>query len=278
MNGVGYLILRMDDLMENNEIVFEKQKNRIATITFNRPDDLNAISFDGWKEITKISEELKKDDFIRVVVVSGSGDKSFSTGADIKDFEKNRFDSASAKKYAESFDGALDSLESLPQPVISMIHGFCVGVGGELSMATDLRIASEGSQFGIPIARLGILIGYSEMRRLVSLVGPGNASYLLLSGRIIDSDLAYKMGLISQVVKEEDLYKATFELAEEMAKLSPLTHKRTKLIRDTVLKNPNLINLSEDEKNLPFTNFDSVDFFNARKAFINREKIRFIGE
>tara|TARA_B100000029_G_scaffold164659_2_gene160831 strand:- start:79565 stop:80359 length:795 start_codon:yes stop_codon:yes gene_type:complete len=264
--------------MKNNEIVFEKQKNRIATITFNRPDDLNAISLDGWKEITKISEELKKDDFIRVVVVSGSGDKSFSTGADIKDFEKNRFDSTSAKKYAEYFDGALDSLESLPQPVISMIHGFCVGGGCELSMATDLRIASEGSRFGIPIARLGILIGYSEMRRLVSLVGPGNASYLLLSGKIIDSDLAYKMGLISQVVKEEDLYKETFELAEEMATLSPLTHKRTKLIRDTVLKNPNLINLSEDEKNLPFTNFDSVDFFNARKAFINREKIRFIGE
>ena len=278
MNGVGYLILRLVDLMKNNEIVFEKQKNRIATITFNRPDDLNAISFDGWKEIMKISEELKKDDFIRVVVVSGSGDKSFSTGADIKDFEKNRFDSTSAKKYAEYFDGALDSLESLPQPVISMIHGFCVGGGCELSMATDLRIASEGSRFGIPIARLGILIGYSEMRRLVSLVGPGNASYLLLSGRIIDSDLAYKMGLISQVVKEEDLYKETFELAEEMATLSPLTHKRTKLIRDTVLKNPNLINLSEDEKNLPFTNFDSVDFFNARKAFINREKIRFIGE
>ncbi len=278
MNGVGYLILRLVDLMKNNEIVFEKQKNRIATITFNRPDDLNAISLDGWKEITKISEELKKDDFIRVVVVSGSGDKSFSTGADIKDFEKNRFDSTSAKKYAEYFDGALDSLESLPQPVISMIHGFCVGGGCELSMATDLRIASEGSRFGIPIARLGILIGYSEMRRLVSLVGPGNASYLLLSGQIIDSDLAYKMGLISQVVKEEDLYKETFELAEEMATLSPLTHKRTKLIRDTVLKNPNLINLSEDEKNLPFTNFDSVDFFNARKAFINREKIRFIGE
>ncbi|MBS57583.1 MAG: enoyl-CoA hydratase [Chloroflexi bacterium] len=278
MNGVGYLILRLVDLMKNNEIVFEKQKNRIATITFNRPDDLNAISLDGWKEITKISEELKKDDFIRVVVVSGSGDKSFSTGADIKDFEKNRFDSTSAKKYAEYFDGALDSLESLPQPVISMIHGFCVGGGCELSMATDLRIASEGSRFGIPIARLGILIGYSEMRRLVSLVGPGNASYLLLSGKIIDSDLAYKMGLISQVVKEEDLYKETFELAEEMATLSPLTHKRTKLIRDTVLKNPNLINLSEDEKNLPFTNFDSVDFFNARKAFINREKIRFIGE
>ena len=155
MNGVGYLILRLVDLMKNNEIVFEKQKNRIATITFNRPDHLNAISFDGWKQLTQISEELKKDNFVRVVVVSGSGDKSFSTGADIKDFEKNRFDSTSAKKYAEVFDGALDSLESLPQPVISMIHGFCVGGGCELSMATDLRIASEGSKLGHVNCRTG---------------------------------------------------------------------------------------------------------------------------
>ncbi len=278
MNGVGYLILRLVDLMKNNEIVFEKQKNRIATITFNRPDHLNAISFDGWKQLTQISEELKKDNFVRVVVVSGSGDKSFSTGADIKDFEKNRFDSTSAKKYAEVFDGALDSLESLPQPVISMIHGFCVGGGCELSMATDLRIASEGSKFGIPIARLGILIGYSEMRRLISLVGPGNASYLLLSGRIIDSEEAFEMGLVSKIVKKEDLHTTTFKLAEEMVELSPLTHQRTKLIRDIILKNPNLINLSEEDKMLPFTNFDSVDFLEARRAFINRQKIRFIGE
>ena len=86
------------------------------------------------------------------------------------------------------------------------------------------------------------------------------------------------MLLISQVVKKEDLHTTIFKLAEEMAELSPLAHQRTKLIRGIILKNPNLINLSEEEKMLPFTNFDSVDFFEARKAFINRQKIRFIGE
>ena len=225
MNGVGYLILRLVDLMKNNEIVFEKQKNRIATITFNRPDHLNAISFEGWKQLTQISEELKKDNFVRVVVVSGSGDKSFSTGADIKDFEKNRFDSTSAKKYAEVFDGALDSLESLPQPVISMIHGFCVGGGCELSMATDLRIASEGSKFGIPIARLGILIGYSEMRRLISLVGPGNASYLLLSGRIIDSEEALKWVWFLRLSKKKTFTQQLLNLLKKWLNCRPLLIK-----------------------------------------------------
>ena len=86
------------------------------------------------------------------------------------------------------------------------------------------------------------------------------------------------MGLVSQIVKKEDLHTTTFKLAEEMVELSPLTHQRTKLIRDIILKNPNLINLSEEDKMLPFTNFDSVDFLEARRAFINRQKIRFIGE
>ena len=99
-----------------------------------------------------------------MVVFTGAGDRAFSAGADIKDFKQYRINSQIAKIYADAFDGAMDAVEAMSKPTISMIRGFCVGGGCEFSMATDIRIASDDSRFGIPIARLGILVGYGEMR------------------------------------------------------------------------------------------------------------------
>ena len=156
--------------------------NQIARVTFNRPEQHNAISYEGWLKLIEICNKIADDSTIRSVVFSGGGGQAFSAGADIKDFESLRKDSKTAKTYSTAFDGALDAIEALSVPTISMIRGICVGGGCELSMATDIRIASNKSRFGIPVAKLGILVGYREMKRLVNLVGPGNASYILLSG------------------------------------------------------------------------------------------------
>ncbi|MCH7801304.1 MAG: enoyl-CoA hydratase/isomerase family protein, partial [Chloroflexi bacterium] len=150
----------------------------IATVTFNRPGQRNAIDYHGWLELRRIAIDLDDDDQVKVVVFTGAGDQAFSAGADIKDFERYRNNSTKAKMYSEAFDGAMDAIESTSKPTISLIKGFCVGGGCEMSTATDIRIASDTSRFGIPVARLGILVGYREMRRLVRLVGPGNASYI----------------------------------------------------------------------------------------------------
>ena len=169
------------------DTIISEIENKVVTVTFNRPDQHNAIDYDGWIELTRVVKEISQNDNIRVAIFKGAGSKSFSAGADIKDFEVHRFDSASSKIYSDAFDGALDAIEALPIPTVSMIRGICVGGGCELSMATDIRIASEESKFGIPVAKLGILVGYREMKRLINLVGVGNASYILLSGKIIDS-------------------------------------------------------------------------------------------
>jgi len=259
------------------ENILVERANGVATVTFNRPDQRNAFRHDGWLELRRITDELDNDFEVKVVVLTGAGDKAFSAGADIKDFELYRNDSDSARTYADAFDGAMDAVEALSKPTISMIKGFCVGGGCELSMATDIRIAADNGRFGIPVARLGILVGYKEMRRLVNLVGPGNASYILLSARLIDAPEALRIGLVNRVVPLDEVREYTYKLAEEMVPLAPLSQRRHKQILQTVLRNPTFGALTAQEEKRPFTNFDSEDFGEGRSAFLERRTPNFKG-
>ena len=249
----------------------------IATVTFNRPRQRNAISYHGWLELRRIALDLEADPDVKVVVFTGAGDAAFSAGADIKDFESYRNDSEKAMVYSEAFDGALDAIESISRPTISLIKGFCVGGGCELSTATDIRIAADNSRFGIPVARLGILVGYREMRRLVRLVGPGNASYILLSARLVDANEAHRIGLVTQTAPLDEVDDVAYTLAREMAPLAPLSQARHKRILQTVLANPALESMTEVEERLPFANFDSEDFHEGRAAFVERRAPKFKG-
>lgn len=260
-----------------NDHILLTVQDGIATVTFNRPDQRNAVDYQGWLRLVQITDELKRDASVRVVVFTGAGDAAFSAGADIKDFERYRNNSDDAKIYAEAFDGALDAVEALPTPTISMIRGFCVGGGCEFSMATDLRITDETGRFGIPVARLGILVGYREMRRLVQLVGPGNASDILMTARLLDAQEAFRTGLVNRVVGRHEIEEVTYGLASDIVPLAPLTQSRHKRILRTVLRNPSLVGLTPEEEHLPFANFDSDDFQEGRRAFLERRKARFKG-
>ena len=259
-----------------SDITLEQQSG-IATVTFNRPGRRNAIDYQGWLELGRIAADLAQDDGVKVVVFTGAGDEAFSAGADIKDFDQYRRDSVKARAYAEAFDGALDAVEALPKPTVCLIRGFCVGGGCELSMAADIRIAADNSRFGIPVARLGILVGYREMRRLVDLVGPGNASYFLLSGRTVDAEEALRIGLVNGVVRLKELQDYGDRLAAEMARLAPLSHRRHKEILRTVLQDPSLSRLTVEQEHLPFANFDSEDFQEGSRAFVEGREPRFTG-
>ena len=253
------------------------QQDGIATVTFNRPDQRNAINYDGWLTLQRMAADLARDDTVRVVVFAGAGEKAFSAGADIKDFEQHRNNQANARRYADAFEGALDAIADLPKPTISRIHGFCVGGGCEFSTATDIRIAADNSRFGIPVARLSLLAGYVEMRRLVNLVGAGPASYLLLSARLIDAEEALRIGLLTQVVPLADLQTYTDQLAREMAELAPLSQKYTKQLLQIILQNPGLKDLTPEEADLPYIPFDSADFQEGRRAFAERRTPSFEG-
>ena len=260
----------------NDYILLERQPP-LATVTINRPAQRNAISFAMWRQLTDLMRRLDADGEVRVVIITGAGGEAFSAGADIADFAEYRSDSAKGRLYNDAVNGLLQTLSEMATPTISMIQGFAAGGGCELATATDLRIAAEGSRLGIPVARLGISIGHREMRGLVDLVGKGNALYILLSGRLLDAGEALRIGLVNQVVPPEELRPCVYQLAAEIAALAPLSHAVNKLTLRHVQAKPSLNDLTIEEADLPLTQFDTEDYQEGYRAFLEKRRPNFVG-
>ena len=262
----------------SEETILVERDGQVATVVLNRPDKMNAISLEMWGDIGGRVEELGRDASVRVVVFRGAGGRAFSAGADIGDFEASRHDSSSAIRYAAVFEGALEKVAGLSVPTISMIEGVCVGGGLELASVTVIRIAAEGSRFGVPVARIGVVAGYREMRRLVAIAGPANAAYIVLSGEVFDHETALGMGLLTRVVDREKLSDEVYGLATRMADLSPVSHAAHKEILETLLENPSLDGVDLKAADGPqFRAFDSEDFQIGTDAFVKKTKPRFVG-
>lgn len=249
----------------------------IGTITLNRPNQHNAMNFDMWLALGEAARDLGTDKTIKVVILTGAGGKAFSAGADIKDFPDHRSSITLAREYADAFEGSMDYVEQMPKPVIAMINGICVGGGCELATAADIRIVSEDSTFGIPIAKIGVLAGYKEARRLIQLVGAGNAKHLLLTAKIVNAQEALRIGLISEVVPANRLRDHTYELAARMIHFAPMSQSGHKRILRTVLDNPALTDLSLADAEFPLSIFDTEDGMEGYYAFVDKRAPRFTG-
>ena len=267
----------MTEELLDGRILVDRQPP-LATVTINRPGQRNALSFDMWRAMAGLLRDLDADPTIRAVVIAGAGGEAFSAGADIADFEAHRSDSVKGRGYNEAVDALLQAAAEMATPTISMVQGFAAGGGCELAVATDLRIAGEGSRLGIPVARLGITIGHREMRGLVDLVGKGNALYILLSGRLLDAHEALRIGLVNQVVPAEELEAYTYRLANEIAALAPLSHAVNKETLRQVQLKASLSDLTPEEADLPLTQFDTRDYQEGYRAFLEKRRPDFIGE
>src|SRR5690348_4169507 len=159
----------------------------VGIVTFNNPDKRNAMSIEMWEGLGTALTELRDDDNVRVVILTGAGDKAFMSGADISQFEKNRSDAKANEAYNRKSEAQRALLVNYPKPTIACIRGFCLGGGMQMAMSTDMRFAAENSQFGIPAAKLGIAYGYDGLKHLVTLVGPSQARLLMYTGMRIDS-------------------------------------------------------------------------------------------
>lgn len=249
----------------------------VATVTLNRPEQRNAMNYGMWKGIVDICEQLERDSDVRVVLITGAGSDAFSAGADIKEFEELRSNSSQGRDWGQVLDTAMSSLANLSKPTISVIKGYCIGGGCELACFTDLRIATDNSSFGIPAARLSIALGYYETRRIVQLIGPGNLSYMLMSARLLSAPEALRIGLVNEVLPKEEIDAYVSKLTQDIIRLAPISHRNNKSIIRTVLNNPTLEGLTDEQEVLPFEGFDSNDYREGRLAFVEKRHPVFKG-
>jgi enoyl-CoA hydratase/carnithine racemase len=195
-------------------------KNQIAYVTIDRPKVLNALNMATMGELRTVFTQLKGDREIRVVILTGAGEKSFVAGADIGELQKNN--PVEAKEYTHSGQAVLDLIENLGKPVIACINGFALGGGCEVAMACTMRLASENVKLGQPEVKLGIIPGYGGTQRLSRLVGKGIAMQLLLTGEMITAQEAHRIGLVNEVVAANQLITRAETIAQTIIKNAPL--------------------------------------------------------
>jgi enoyl-CoA hydratase/carnithine racemase len=256
--------------------ILQKIDDGVGVITFNNPEKRNAMSLDMWEGVGSALIELREDPNVRVVILTGAGDKAFVSGADISQFEKNRHNAAASEEYSRKSAAQRALLADYPKPIIACIRGFCLGGGMQVAMSADIRIASENSQFGIPAAKLGIAYGYDGLKNLVSLVGPSWARLIMYTGMRIDSAEAVRIGLVDRVVPDTELWNATMEIARTISGNAPLAIKAAKITIAQVLKDPGERDM-DAIKAIGTACMDSEDFREGRTAFMEKRKPRFQG-
>ena len=203
-----------------SDTVLKELEGRVALLTINRPDKLNALSQQVRDDMLALLDEIEADDAVGAVVVTGAGEKSFVAGADIGEFAgRSPFDQREAMRSPRVFD----VMASFPKPVIAMINGFCLGGGCELAASCDIRIASDRARFGQPEINLGLIPGGGGTQRLPRMIGLGQSMRLILSGEMIPADEAARIGLVDLVAPADELRATTMDLAAKIAAKSPLT-------------------------------------------------------
>jgi enoyl-CoA hydratase/carnithine racemase len=256
------------------DFVLLERDGEIARVTLNQPAKLNAISNRMWTRLGEIFVELDADHDLRCVIVAGAGERAFSVGADISEFEENRSTIAKARRYHDRTHGAMQTIVSCRHPVIAEIRGLCVGGGLELATICDLRICGESARFGIPVKRLGLVVSHAELAPLLDLIGPANALEILLEGRIFGTADALRIGLVNRVVPDAEVEREVLASAARIAEGAPLVARwHKKFTRRLLRPEP----VSEAELDESFRCFETEDFRTGYQAFLAKAEPAFRG-
>lgn len=253
-----------------------RKEGSIGHIVFNNPERHNAMSLAMWEETTRILESFAADDDIRVLILTGAGEKAFISGADISKFDEERASLDAAARYASATESAFSALENFRKPAIAKIHGFCLGGGLALALCCDIRLAGEGARFAIPAAKLGIGYDYGGIKRLIDTAGASFTKEILFTARQFSAQEALAMGLVNRVLPDAALAGVCDEYAATIAANAPLTIAAAKVMVREALRDESARDLALAEGMLERC-FESADYAEGRTAFLQKRKPLFTG-
>lgn len=257
----------------SERVVRIERDGAVAVVTIDRPEKRNALNAAVRSGLVRAIAELDADDTVRVIVVTGAGERAFVAGADIEEFQQR---TPLEQREAMTSTRAFEAVAGSAKPTIAMINGYALGGGCELALACDMRIAAETAKLGQPEVNLGIIPGGGGTQRLPRLVGPGRAMRLIFSGEIIDASEAARIGLVDEVHPAHDLRERTLELARRIAARSPVAVRMAKAAVRAALELPLRAGLAY-ETELFVTAFGSDDRREGVAAFLEKREPRFSG-
>ncbi len=255
--------------------ILTKINNKILTLTINRPEKLNALNQQTLREVEQAILDSQDNNEVAAIIITGNGQKSFIAGADISELAQSN--SITGMKFATYGQKVMTTIEQSSKPVIAAINGFALGGGCELAMSCHMRIASDNAIFGQPEIKLGVIPGFGGTQRLVRLIGKGRAMEMNLMGNMIDANRAYEMGLVNQVVSQEDLMPTVEKMAKQLTFSAPVA---LQCIIDSINHGAEcslLDGLDYEAKAFAVT-CSTTDMKEGTSAFLEKRKANFKGE
>ncbi len=266
----------MDGLTLATDKMLASVENGVGTMTYNQPERRNAVNHEMRLAIVDILNSFAEDPDVRVVVITGAGGKAFVSGADISEFDSMRSTPEQIAEYGRVSKRVGAAYAALGKPLIAMIRGYCIGGGLATALNADIRIATDGSRFGIPAARLGLGFGFEGVKNLAAVVGQSSAAEILYTARQFSADEALAMGLVNRVVPDDELESTVRDLAGQIAENAPLTLRSLNFsLRETAKESGDRDSARIQE--LVDACMASEDYIEGRRAFMEKRKAVFKG-
>lgn len=256
---------------ERETLLLETDNEGIATLTINRPDKLNALNKQVLSDLSEALAHIEGAGDIRLLIITGAGEKAFVAGADIK--ELNTLDKQSGEQTSAEGQHLFNRIEEFSKPIIALVNGYALGGGAELAMACHIRIGTKNAVFGLPEVSLGLIPGYGGTQRLPQLVGKGKAMEMILTGKQIKAEEAYSLGLLNSVYDSDDALDKTKELASQILKNGPIAITSAISAINASIRS----NGFAKESSLFGQLCETEDFKEGTSAFLEKRKAHFSG-